>query len=95
LLLSGVDIDALGFRELVAVAEAAMIEPAIHGSVTSVDEMLTKVEQAIAETYEEGSTWGETTAAQAGHAAMEALWPMAEPRPEAPPDEPEQPTIPA
>jgi len=81
LLLAGVRIETLDFTELIAAAESALFEPTLHGGATSIDEVLDKWEEAIAEIFVDEETFGESKGAQAGLKAAEEMFPQAEPLP--------------
>lgn len=87
LLLGGLRLDDLDLTETIALAEACLFEPVLHGSMTSVDEVLDKWEAAIAEAWLDTDTWGTSKIAAEGLAAAEAAFPAAAPR-DAPPAEP-------
>lgn len=53
-----------------AVTEAALFEPVINGSSSSVDEMLTRFADALGDAYPDPETWGHDAASQAGLAAF-------------------------
>lgn len=65
------DIDRLSFRQLIAVAEAALFEPMLHGSWSSVDELLNHFEDKLMEAMPSAQTWGASREAQASNAAAE------------------------
>lgn len=76
LLLAGVRLTALELPELVDVAEAAMLEPALNGSYSTVDTMLDTLEEATHQAYAvvRRETWGTSRQAQERARAAEAMF---------------------
>jgi len=75
LLLAGTDPDSLSAFDWVNVAEAALIEPFVHGGSQSVDEALKIVHKAFTDALPLREHWGESEEAQQGLSAAEAMFP--------------------
>lgn len=61
---------------LIDVAEAALLEPGLHGSGTSVDEMLDKMDARLREEINDPDRpWDESAEAQRAAEAFEAQFP--------------------
>lgn len=90
-LLAGQRWDAFSFADRVNFAEAALLEPALHGAFTSVDELLDKVADVIAESSHNPDTFGTSPGAQRAAEAAEAAFPQAAPRTASPPEQPPEP----
>ncbi len=91
------DIDRLGFRDLIAVTEAILFEPAVNGSWSHIDEMLDKFSDALTEAEPDPETWGTGAGAQAAMRDLETMFAPADIEGltgEATPDGPAEPTIP-
>jgi hypothetical protein len=78
LILAGVDVDDLDFRDLLAAGEAALFEPMLHGSMTTIDELLDKFESAIIEANPDARTWGTSKQAQEASQAAMDMWAVPE-----------------
>lgn len=76
LLLAGVRLTELGLDELVDVAEAALIEPALNGAYSTVDEMLDRFHEATFDSYAviRRELWGTSPQAQARARAAEEMF---------------------
>lgn len=82
LLLNGIRWDALGLAERVDVAHAAMIEPIVHGSWTSIDAVLDKFEEIFEEAAGPNrETFGLGAEAQRGAERARTIFGEARPMP--------------
>lgn len=76
LLLSGVRLGSLGLDELIDVAEAALLEPALNGAYSTIDDMLDRFHEATFDAYAvvHRELWGTSPQAQARARAAEAMF---------------------
>lgn len=70
----------MGLIERIDFTEAALVEPALHGSMTNVDELLDKIEDVVIETARDPETFGTNPSARRAAQAAEERFPMAERR---------------
>lgn len=73
-------IETLDAARIIDVAEAALIEPALHGGNAGVDEVLGRIEQALIDAMPDRESWGTGQLAQQQTAAAEATFGRAAPR---------------
>lgn len=79
-LLAGLRWDRLSLAECIDFAEAALLEPALHGSMTTVDELLDRIADVVTETNPDPESFGTNPSAVRATEAAESAFPQAAPR---------------
>lgn len=69
-MLAGISIEKLNAAQVINLAEVVVMEPALSGALTTIDDALNAFAERVEKAYPDREKWGTSDRAQAGAQAM-------------------------